>query len=127
MGQQQLLLIILGVIIVGVAIMVGLTLFARNAADQNRDALWTDLNNICARAQAFYRRPGFLGGGNRSFQNFTIPTFMDRTDNGVYRITDQAQSYAEIRGVGTEMGDNGDTVFVTMRVEVDTMWVIDSN
>ena len=36
MGQQQLLLIILGVIIVGIAVAVGITMFQDNAVDQNR-------------------------------------------------------------------------------------------
>ncbi len=42
MGQQQLLLIILGVIIVGIAVAVGITMFQDNAVDQNRSAVIAD-------------------------------------------------------------------------------------
>jgi hypothetical protein len=39
MGQQQLLLIILGVIIVGIAIAVGLQLFQSGSIGANQDAI----------------------------------------------------------------------------------------
>ncbi len=46
MGQQQLLLIILGVIIVGIAVAVGITMFKTNAVSANRDALIGDMPNF---------------------------------------------------------------------------------
>ena len=46
MGQQQLLLIVLGVIIVGIAVVVGINLFNANATNANRDAVVSDLNNL---------------------------------------------------------------------------------
>ena len=48
MGQQQLLLIILGVIIVGIAVAVGITMFQDNAVDQNRSAVIADLTTLSA-------------------------------------------------------------------------------
>jgi len=56
-GQQQLLLILIGVIITGIAVAVGITIFQANAAGQNRDALWTDLSALGSRAQQYYRKP----------------------------------------------------------------------
>jgi len=50
MGQQQLLLIILGVIIVGIAVAVGITMFQDNAVDQNRSAVIADLTTLSAKA-----------------------------------------------------------------------------
>jgi len=46
MGQQQLLLIVLGVIIVGIAVVVGINLFNANATNANRDGVISDLNKI---------------------------------------------------------------------------------
>ena len=43
MGQQQLLLIILGVIVVGIAVAVGITMFSDSAISANRDAVTNDL------------------------------------------------------------------------------------
>jgi hypothetical protein len=67
MGQQQLLLIVLGTIIVGLAIVVGINLFRASAVDAARDAVAIDLEDLAARAQAHYRRPRTLGGGDRTF------------------------------------------------------------
>ena len=67
MGQQQLLLIILGVIIVGLAIAVGITMFRDNAVSTNRDAIANDLMHLAAKARHFYKRPTSLGGGGHNF------------------------------------------------------------
>ena len=65
MGQQQLLLIVLGVIIVGIAIVVGINLFNANSISSNRDAVISDLNNLAALAHQFYAKPtAMAGGGN---------------------------------------------------------------
>ena len=40
MGQQQLLLIVLGVIVVGIAVVVGTKLFNANAVSSNRDGVY---------------------------------------------------------------------------------------
>jgi type II secretory pathway pseudopilin PulG len=61
MGQQQLLLIILGVIIVGIAIAVGLQLFQSGSIGANSDALINDMMNIAAHADQYRIRPGIYG------------------------------------------------------------------
>ena len=71
MGQQQLLLIILGVIIVGIAVAVGITMFQDNAVDQNRSAVIADLTTLSAKAQQYYAKPTTLGGGGNSFVGLT--------------------------------------------------------
>ncbi|MCK4359436.1 MAG: hypothetical protein KAW92_11985 [Candidatus Cloacimonetes bacterium] len=67
MGTQQVLLIVLAVIIVGVAVAVGITMFSTQSASSNREALRADLLNFAAQALAFYKTPaGMAGGGNGS-------------------------------------------------------------
>ena len=63
MGQQQLLLIILGVIIVGIAIAVGITMFSAQAISSNKDAILSDINNLGADAFQHKIRPCAMGGG----------------------------------------------------------------
>ena len=46
MGQQQLLLVVLGIIVVGIAIFVGFFLLSSNKADHNRQAVISDLLNF---------------------------------------------------------------------------------
>ena len=87
MGQQQLLLIILGVIIVGIAIAVGLSLFSAQSVQSNRDAIINDLNNLAAQAYQFRIRPSSMGGGQGDYTTFTIPTKMKTNENGTYVAT----------------------------------------
>ena len=70
MGQQQLLLIVLGVIIVGIAIVVGINLFNANAESSTQDSIVAQGTNIGALAQQYYKKPTALGGGGNSF----VPT-----------------------------------------------------
>ena len=123
MGQQQLLLIILGVIVVGIAVAVGIQMFSDNAISANRDAVSNDLVNLAARAQQFYRRPTALGGGGNSFVGLTADaaglaklTNMGTAgnSNGAYSIiTAGTVDAVTIQGVGKEMiGGN----YVTMQI-----------
>jgi Tfp pilus assembly protein PilE len=106
MGQQQLLLIVLGVIIVGIAVVVGINVFSASAVSANRDAVISDLTNLAALGQQYYRKPAALGGGGNTFTGWTIPTQLATTGNGTYTVTVAAQSLT-IVGVGTELGNNG--------------------
>ena len=99
MGQQQLLLIVLGVIIVGISIVVGINLFSASSLEANRDAVVADNMNLAALAQQFYKKPTELGGGNNTFTGFTIPTNLASTANGGYTAVVAAQSVV-ITGVG---------------------------
>ena len=72
MGQTQLLLVILGIILVGIAIFIGVQLFRHNAVDDVRNAVMTDLNNYAARALAYYGKPATQGGGDKSFDEAIV-------------------------------------------------------
>jgi hypothetical protein len=87
MGQQQLLLIILGVIIVGIAIAVGLSMFSAQSIGASKDAMVTDLLNLSANAYQFYVRPVAMGGGGNSFVGYGIPTKLATNENGTYAIS----------------------------------------
>ncbi len=123
MGQQQLLLIILGVIIVGIAVAVGITMFKTNAVSANRDAVVNDLTNLAARAQQFYRRPVSLGGGGHSFIGFNISAREGNNPNGSYIASGASATEITLTGTGTELNDTGDSVQVVMRVTADSISV----
>ncbi len=122
MGQQQLLLIVLGVIVVGIAVVVGINLFNANAVSSNRDGVVSDLNNLGAMAQQHYKKPLSMGGGGNDFTaggpvgtGWLIPTQLDTTANGFYTATKLA-AQVTIVGTGTEQNDNGDPVIHTATV-----------
>ena len=127
MGQQQLLLIILGVIVVGIAVAVGITMFADSAVTANRDAVTNDLVNLASRAQQFYRRPVALGGGGNSFTGLTASaaglaklTSKSSNANGRYSITVAGNNASvTLRGVGNELIGT-DTVTMQMFVDPDS-------
>ena len=116
MGQQQLLLIVLGVIIVGIAVVVGINVFTVSSANANRDAVIADMTTLAAMAQQYYRKPTAMGGGGNAFTNWEIPTTLESTANGSYSATVAAQSVT-LAGVGNEIGNDGsDSVRVSMVV-----------
>jgi len=86
MGQQQLLLIILGVIIVGIAIAVGISQFGAHSTQANKDGVTSTLVNISANAYQFKIRPTSMGGGGNSYATYSIPSKMQHDDNGDYSI-----------------------------------------
>lgn len=106
MGQQQLLLIVLGVIIVGIAIVVGINIATTSAQSSNRDSVISDLNTIGNFAQQYYRKPSSMGGGNYTFTGWTIPPAIDTTGNGTFAATVAAQTVTLV-GTGNETGNDG--------------------
>jgi len=123
MGQQQLLLIVLGVIIVGIAVVVGINVFTAQNTNSNRDAVTADLTNLASMAQQFYKKPEALGGGGNSFTGgtgFAIPENMKKNANGSYTATVAAAQVTIVgRGTSTVTAGGTDTVQVTMIVGPD--------
>ncbi len=110
MGQQQLLLIILGVIIVGIAIAVGISQFGAHSTQANKDGVTSSLVNILANAYQYKIRPTTMGGGGGAYNGgggYSIPSKMARDDNGTYTL-------------GT-VSSNLITVFGTS--SINTVWV----
>lgn len=136
MGQQQLLLIVLSVIIVGIAVVVGINMFNDQAASSNLDAVTADLVNLASRAQQHFRRPTAMGGGGGSFALLTANaaglaflTTQPTNENGVYTIsTAGTATTVSVQGVGTEDGDgDGTNCTATVQVWADSIAVTVNN
>lgn len=105
MGQQQLLLVILVTIIVGIATVVGINVFGASAASANRDAVRQDMLMIASSAQSWRLMPKMMGGGGNtfnglSFHNFSFPADEINTDgdmainlNGLYVLKIEADQF----------------------------------
>lgn len=108
MGQQQLLLIALGVIVVGIAVYLGFSMSDSYATTSNRDMLISDMVNLSNMARAYYRKPTLLGGGGNSFVGWQMPDYYRRYENGTMRFTYQAnRNRVRLIGRGTEIGNDG--------------------
>ena len=91
MGTQQILLVILGVIMVGVAIAVGLAMFSPTLAESNKDAIVNDLMNISQYAYRYKLTPVPFGGGGRVYTGFVIPEKLSETDYAAYVASPSGQ------------------------------------
>ncbi len=131
MGQQQLLLIILGVIIVGIAVAVGITMFQDSSGSSNRDAVASDLMNLASRAQQYYRKPSSMGGGGNTFNGLTLAalTAKPANSNGVYSLsTGGSATSVVITGTGMEKGNNATSaILMSVTVFADSTFVTETN
>ena len=71
MGQQQLLLLVLGIVIVGLAVVVGIQAFGENQKKANADAMVNDAVRIASDAQAFSLKPAAFGGDDLKAATFS--------------------------------------------------------
>lgn len=122
MGTQQLLLIVLGVIIVGIAVVVGITIFGTNAEQANKDAITQDCLRVAAAAQGYFNKPVMLGGGGGSYDGIDFADcgmtpdatdpLLSSNDNGDYQISTASGTDFEI--IGANLQDATKTVTVAM-------------
>ena len=67
MGQQQLLLLVVGIILVAVTITIGITQFGNSTEDGVKDSVVLQLNYLGNKAIQHYMKPGALAGGGNTF------------------------------------------------------------
>lgn len=112
MGQQQILLIVLAIIIVGVAIAISIQLFRSNAIEAKRDLLIEETTYLGTMALQYYKKPVELGGGGRDFTGWKIPPQMNQTVNGNFMIATVASDAVTITGTGSEVVTGNDSIKV---------------
>lgn len=123
MGQQQILLIVLGVIIVGIAIILGIAMFRQNSIDGKRDLLINEGITVANNAREYFHKPTPYGGGGYSFDGWLIPSQMETSANGSYTATVNSDN-VEIIGTGNELVSGTDLVEVKFVVTSDSIATI---
>lgn len=110
MGQQQLLLVILVTVLVGIATVIAITVFGDASNSLNNDAVRQDLIAISASVQSYVQKPPMLGGGGGSFDGFTFHKIgfpadeisedglHARNANGVYHVHNVTSSEVGLWG-----------------------------
>ena len=114
MGQQQLLLVILVTIIIGIATIIALNIAGTAAEQANRDAVRQDLSNAASYVQSIWERPNLMGGASRRFTNLDEEIILQylnipateyqpgdteaTNENGTYRV--QIESDTELIIIG---------------------------
>ncbi len=115
MGQQQLLYIVLGIIVVALAIFIGVQMFVAHAIESKRNNVINECVQLSAMAQQYYYKPTTLGGGGRSFTGWTIPTQLVSTTNGRYEA-DISSSSVVLTAIGTELVTDTDSIEVEFTI-----------
>lgn len=130
MGSQQLLLIVVGVVLIGIMIAVGMEMFKDQASATSRDAISNDLVHYAAQVQKYYRRPTAMGGGQNSFNGLTLSKITKKASNAnaTYVLTpDPATSsdvFVTVTGTGFNTGNDGTTsVKVSIKAWPDSVYV----
>ncbi len=107
-GQQQLLLLILGILLVGIALAAGIAHLGANNIRANEDGLSNSLAAIASDALRYRNTPASDRGGNRSFRNYVIPADRHQDDYGDYSVADTL---------------HGQTIIIIGRSSFDTSWI----
>ena len=119
MGQQQLLLLVLSAIIVGVSIVIGINMFTSSATTANQDAVLQDCLHITSRAQEWLRKPTSLGGGGGFFTNLDLQKLnIPATNANVSKAFELNVSPTLLNVLGT--GTEGTPTKLTVHVFVST-------
>ena len=123
MGQQQLLLLVLGIVIVGLAVVVGIQAFSENQKKANADSLVNDGIRLASDAQAWSLKPKAFGGpdtdedlGDVDFSNLGVGTGTTgySNTNGSFSIT-PGDGCIVITGDNGLTGSKENKVYISVR------------
>jgi hypothetical protein len=117
MGTQQILLIVLSVIIVGVAIAVGITMFNNQAYNSNQQAVSGELQNYGAQAIQFWKTPISQGGAGQAPGEVSVANVAQfigfiqtgntlSSENGIFEVTTAADTVVVLTGIGNTVKNN---------------------
>jgi hypothetical protein len=122
MGQQQLLLLVLGIVIVGLAVVVGIQAFSENQKKANGDAIVNDAIRIASDIQAWKLKPQAFGGGadQADFTGVTLSQIGYSLDsggdysnlNGTFEFDGTPGATVTIKGTNTQT-DNAAKVVIS--------------
>jgi hypothetical protein len=104
MGQQQLLLLVLGALIVGLGVYGGTRMMATANQENERDVILQQLNVLVTEARKYAARPATMGGGEGNLIGFTPPQKMTTTDRLTINVTSGAnwvlfQAFGAVEGI----------------------------
>ena len=119
MGQQQLLLIILGIVVIAIAVAIGISLSRAHAISSKRDILTNETIDMAAQAIGYYKRAREFGGGGKSFIGWQIPPQLQNTINGSYVIDEINKDEVVIIATGTEVVTGSDSIQIKTTVYSD--------
>ncbi len=95
MGQSQILLIVLSMLLIAIASAVGITMFNSYSTTANKDSIVLEIVEIGNFAYQYRLRPTVFEGGNGKFTGVNFPAELINTPNAEY-VTTISDDGAEI-------------------------------
>ena len=114
MGQSQLLIIAISVLVIGIAIAAGTGMFQDEDVETNKKAMINDVNHIAQNAVRYYRRIPALGGGGYSYTGYVLPIGFRSNLNGSYSTNPLTKDILQITGLSARDTNN------TLVTQIDT-------
>jgi hypothetical protein len=112
MGQSQLLIIAISVLIVGIAILSGAGFFQADDIDANKKAMIDDFHHIAINAVRYYKKIPALGGGGNKFDGYSLPSGYHSNLNGRYAASVVNPQTLQVTGVSSL--DSTDTMIANI-------------
>ena len=115
MGQQQLILLVLATVIIGIAIVVGIRAFTENDAKSNADAMTQDAVRMASDIQAWVKKPTPFGGAlpTEDWQDADFADMGYASTGGVYVNINGSFALSDVGTgrliSGTNLADDGTT------------------
>ncbi len=122
MGQQQVILIILVTVVVGIATVVAIDTMSESHQQANYDSIRQKMMDATTFAHMYYRKNNLLGGGGNSFESITFKDLqIDTSDTnlGTFSISDVSKESFKLTAVPVSGGDNIVGVIYKDRIEFE--------
>ncbi len=117
MGTQQLLLLTVAFIVVGLMLYSAIDIAYTYLENSNRDQLISTIHDIGILAQIYYKKDHLQGGGGGKYTGWEIPLQLKNTQAGTFSASVK-EDRVDLSANGTEIGRNETTVVrITARVD----------
>ena len=118
MGQQQLLLLVIGIVLVGLAVLAGLEAVQQHVRKDEADGLLDRGLSIATHAVSWKSRNDPFNGGNQSYaelgtDGMEMLALDSITIRGTFAITDATVNTVEITGISDRYPEVGIRVYVS--------------
>jgi len=94
------------IIIIGIAISVGISMFSSSSVQTYKDAIINDLENLASNAYQYRIRPTSMSGGGGSYTGYTIPSRMAKNQYAIYHAQIISPDEIMFKATSTERGNN---------------------
>ncbi len=125
MGQQQLLLLVLGIVIVGIAVVAGIQAFSEGKVKAENDAVAAEAMRYASDIQAWALKPAAFGGGagvalsTVTWSKIGITTLTNsqyKTANACYKLDTATSGTAKVIGYELTTGCTGTAEIGTVTI-----------